>query len=124
MQFHADQCYYENPAKGAVLYGLEIPSKGGNTLFASTYAAYDRLAAALRERAERIQVLFLYDYQKNANRKAPTDWSDAPLYPSCGHRASRNRTPVPIGKSVDGRQHRRHAADAERSNDRGALSRD
>jgi taurine dioxygenase len=80
MQFHADQCYYENPAKGAVLYGVEIPSKGGNTLFASTYAAYDRLAPALRERAEGIQVLFLYDYQKNANHKAPTDWSDAPRH--------------------------------------------
>jgi taurine dioxygenase len=80
MQFHADQCYYENPAKGAVLYGIEIPSNGGHTLFASTYAAYDCLAAALRERAERIQVLFLYDYQKNANRKAPTDWPDAPRY--------------------------------------------
>jgi taurine dioxygenase len=25
MQFHADQCYYENPAKGAVLYAMEIP---------------------------------------------------------------------------------------------------
>jgi alpha-ketoglutarate-dependent taurine dioxygenase len=36
MQFHADQCYYENPAKGAVLYGIEIPSKGGNTLFSSS----------------------------------------------------------------------------------------
>ena len=80
MQFHADQCYYENPAKGAVLYGMEIPSKGGNTLFASTYAAYDSLPAGLRERAERMQVLFLYDYEKNANRKAPTDWADAPRY--------------------------------------------
>lgn len=48
MQFHADQCYYENPAKGAVLYALEIPSRGGNTLFASTGAAYDSLPEELR----------------------------------------------------------------------------
>ena len=80
MQFHSDQCYYENPAKGAVLYGMEIPSKGGNTLFASTYAAFDSLPPGLRERVERMQVLFLYDYEKNANRKAPTDWADAPRY--------------------------------------------
>lgn len=80
MQFHADQCYYENPAKGAVLYGIEVPSKGGNTLFSSTYAAYESLCPALRARVEGMQVLFLYDYEKNANRKAPSDWAGAPRY--------------------------------------------
>jgi taurine dioxygenase len=80
MQFHADQCYYENPAKGAVLYALEIPSHGGNTLFASTFAAYDSLPRDLRDQADRMQVLFLYDYEKNANRKAPSDWAGAPRY--------------------------------------------
>jgi taurine dioxygenase len=78
MQFHADQCYYENPTKAGVLYALEIPSRGGNTLFASTAAAYDSLPQDLRDAADRIEVLFLYDYEKNANRKAPTDWADAP----------------------------------------------
>jgi taurine dioxygenase len=80
MQFHADQCYYENPAKGAVLYALEIPSRGGNTLFASTIAGFDSLPRELREQALRLQVLFLYDYEKNANRKAPSDWAGAPRY--------------------------------------------
>lgn len=80
MQFHADQCYYENPAKGAVLYAIEIPSRGGNTLFASTYAAYDSLPAALKERALAMQTLFLYDYEKNANKKAPSNWKDAPRF--------------------------------------------
>ena len=80
MQFHADQCYYENPAKGAVLYGIEVPSKGGNTLFSNTYAAYESLSPALRARVEGMQVLFLYDYEKNANRKAPSDWAGAPRY--------------------------------------------
>ena len=80
MQFHADQCYYENPAKGAVLYAIEIPSRGGNTLFSSCHAAYESLPQELRDRVDRMQVLFLYDYEKNANRKAPTDWADAPRH--------------------------------------------
>lgn len=80
MQFHADQCYYEELAKGAVLYALAVPSSGGNTMFASTAAAYDSLPADLRERIGRAQVLFLYDYQKNANRRAPTQWAGAPRY--------------------------------------------
>jgi taurine dioxygenase len=80
MQFHADQVYYAEPAKAAVLYALEIPSRGGNTLFASTAASYASLPADLREQADRMQVLFLYDYEKNANRKAPTQWAGAPRY--------------------------------------------
>ncbi len=95
MQFHADQCYYENPAKGAVLHALEIPSRGGNTLFASTYAAYEFLAPDLRAQADRLQILFLYDYEKNANRKGPSNWADAPrwihpavtVHPETGRRA-------------------------------------
>jgi taurine dioxygenase len=95
MQFHADQCYYENPAKGAVLYALEIPSAGGNTLFSSSYAAYESLDPRLRAQAERMQVLFLYDYEKNANRKGPSNWADAPrcihpaviVHPETGRRS-------------------------------------
>ena len=50
MQFHADQCYYENPAKGAVLYALEIPSRGGNTLFCQHLSPpIDSLPQDLRE---------------------------------------------------------------------------
>ena len=82
-------------AKGGVLYALEIPSRGGNTLFASTHAAYESLPPDLRARAERLQVLFLYDYEKNANRKALTEWVDAPrhihpavvVHPETGRRA-------------------------------------
>lgn len=80
MQFHADQCYYENPAKGAILYAVEIPSSGGNTLFSNTYMAYESLTPELRAAADRSQILFLYDYEKNANRKAPTNWTDAPRH--------------------------------------------
>ena len=50
MQFHADQCYYENPAKGAVLYAIEIPKEGGNTLFANAYLAYETLPAGIKRR--------------------------------------------------------------------------
>jgi taurine dioxygenase len=95
MQFHIDQCYYENPAKGAVLYGMEVPSKGGNTLFSSSYAAYESLAPDVRARADRIRVLFLYDYEKNANRRAPSEWTDAPraVHPAVVvHPETRRRT--------------------------------
>ncbi len=35
MQFHSEQCYYERPGKLTMLYALEVPPVGGNTLFAN-----------------------------------------------------------------------------------------
>src|SRR5947209_10598678 len=39
MQFHTDQCHQERPAMASMLYAIEVPKTGGNTLFASAYAA-------------------------------------------------------------------------------------
>src|SRR6202035_4510972 len=41
MMFHHDMIHAEVPSKATLLYSLEIPSTGGNTLFGSGYAAYD-----------------------------------------------------------------------------------
>ena len=35
MHFHTDQCHQERPAMASMLYALEVPSTGGNTLFAN-----------------------------------------------------------------------------------------
>ena len=52
MMFHHDMIHAEVPSKGTFLYSVEIPSHGGNTLFASGYAAYDTLDPAIRARLE------------------------------------------------------------------------
>ena len=41
MHFHHDQIHAEIPHGGTLLYSLEIPTHGGDTLFADGYAAYD-----------------------------------------------------------------------------------
>jgi taurine dioxygenase len=40
------------PARATTLYSIEVPSRGGNTLFANQYAAYDDLADAMKRRIE------------------------------------------------------------------------
>ena len=52
MYFHSDQCYIENPSVGTMLYAMEIPSKGGDTIFANMFAAYDELPDGLKSRIE------------------------------------------------------------------------
>ena len=53
MMFHHDMIHTEMPSKGTLLYSVEIPSAGGNTLFASGYAAYDTLDPAIRDPSRR-----------------------------------------------------------------------
>ena len=49
-------------ARRTLLYSVEIPSAGGNTLFASGYAAYDTLDPAIRNRLEGKKALHHYNY--------------------------------------------------------------
>jgi taurine dioxygenase len=78
MQFHADQCYYETVAGGAVLYAIEVPKSGGNTMFGSTARAYKTLPADLRQRIEDRQVEFVYDYRQNAYHRPTETLKHAP----------------------------------------------
>jgi taurine dioxygenase len=80
MQFHADQCYYECPTKGAVLYALEIPSTGGNTLFASTHRAYEALPHDLKLRIEGLEALFTYDAYGNPYKRAEINVEQSPHF--------------------------------------------
>jgi taurine dioxygenase len=58
--FHQDGVYRAVPTKVTFLHALAVPSKGGNTLFASTYGAYDALPPALRARCETLEVVHTY----------------------------------------------------------------
>jgi len=58
--WHTDGSYDQEPFKATQLYALAIPSRGGDTLFASTYAAYDALPERLRQRLERLRGAYVY----------------------------------------------------------------
>ena len=47
--WHTDHSYDQIPAMGSMLYAREVPPVGGDTLFASTCAAYDTLSDGLKE---------------------------------------------------------------------------
>jgi taurine dioxygenase len=71
MHFHTDQCHQERPAMASMLYALEIPSRGGNTLFANAYLAYETLPEETKQRIEGRNALNAYDYD-NASMKRGT----------------------------------------------------
>jgi taurine dioxygenase len=63
MHFHSDQCHTEQPAMATMLYAMEIPSKGGDTLFANMYRAYETLPPDLKKKLEGRKAENVYDYQ-------------------------------------------------------------
>jgi taurine dioxygenase len=62
MWFHTDKCYRERPHRASFLYGIEIPTEGGHTKFASLYAAYDNLADDLKRRLADVMVMQGHEY--------------------------------------------------------------
>jgi len=50
MMFHSDGSYDEHPYRYTTLYALEVPSRGGNTMFADMYGAYTTLPEDLKRR--------------------------------------------------------------------------
>lgn len=48
--WHTDTSYLPEPPKATVLYAVEVPKLGGDTLFADARAAHDELPTSLRER--------------------------------------------------------------------------
>ncbi|MBM3607088.1 MAG: TauD/TfdA family dioxygenase [Alphaproteobacteria bacterium] len=69
MYFHHDQCYTPDPAIATMLYAMEIPLSGGNTLFTNMFKVYEALSPAQRALAESSSVMHVYDYQAHPTKR-------------------------------------------------------
>jgi len=95
MQFHSDQCHQERPAMASMLYAIEVPARGGNTLFANGYLAYETLPAEIRRRIDGRKALNAYDYYGAAMKRGALPAEGVPCYahpvvrthPATGRRA-------------------------------------
>jgi alpha-ketoglutarate-dependent taurine dioxygenase len=63
--FHLDHVFYDDIMKAIVLYALDVPSRGGDTVFSNGEKAYDLLPADLKRRIAPLQGRHVYDYGVN-----------------------------------------------------------
>ena len=70
--FHTDYSYLAVPARVTMLYSVEVPSKGGNTLFADMYGAYDDLPASTKRDIDDLVVLHHYGNRDDLDERSRT----------------------------------------------------
>ena len=70
--FHTDYSYLEVPARCTMLYSIQVPKKGGDTLFADQYSAYDDLPAAMKKRIDPLIALHHYGNRDDLDESSRT----------------------------------------------------
>jgi len=82
MMFHHDTIHRPDPHKATLLYSVEIPSYGGDTLFASGTAAYDTLDPAIKAKLEGRRAVNYYVYNSVVrNDKQAVDATSQAVHP-------------------------------------------
>jgi len=70
--FHTDYSYLDVPARCTMLYSVEVPKKGGDTLFADQYAAYDDLPDVMKRRIDGLVALHHYGNRDELDQASRT----------------------------------------------------
>ena len=68
--WHSDSSYLATPPLGTLLYAMECPEFGGDTLFTSTYAAYDALSEGMKRLLDPLVGVFSAELKYAGGRKS------------------------------------------------------
>ncbi|HEY5348133.1 MAG TPA: TauD/TfdA family dioxygenase [Candidatus Lustribacter sp.] len=66
VEWHFDRMHQRTPNIAAVLHAVEIPSWGGETIYANIARAYESLPAATKRKIEGLTAANLYDYDASS----------------------------------------------------------
>ena len=70
--WHSDYSYLEIPARATTLYSIQVPERGGDTLFADQAAAYDDLPDAMKQRIDGLVGLHHYGNRDDMDPQSRT----------------------------------------------------
>jgi taurine dioxygenase len=91
--WHTDTTMVAEPPMGAILYGIDVPPYGGDTMFANQYQAYDALSPAMKRLLEGLRAvhsdMHIAGPQASRNKERSTKNRD-----DDGWRETRNMHPI------------------------------
>ena len=68
--FHTDESYIAMPPKATILYGVEVPDRGGDTRYVNMQAAYDALDDTVKSKIDGRRAIHFYGKDRGG-RKVP-----------------------------------------------------
>ena len=83
--WHTDDSFMREPCSLTMLYGVIVPSRGGDTQFVNMYAAYDALPTAMKERIDGLKVIHKYQSSRQTNRVSRRPESEMKAMPEATH---------------------------------------
>lgn len=86
-RWHTDSSFREVPCLCTMLYAVEVPATGGETLFADMYRAHEALPDRLRDAVEGLQVVHSYEYSRanNPGKMDPMSAEELAKFPPVAH---------------------------------------
>ena len=71
--WHTDQMFSPSPAMATMLYALEVPSSGGDTMFTNQYLAYEALSDGMKALAGGLRTVCVGDNFRQADGRSRKD---------------------------------------------------
>lgn len=71
MRWHTDRSWRVEPALATILYGVEVPSSGGDTLFCNGTKAYDALPDDVKRRIDPLRAIHSVEYSRRTGEGGP-----------------------------------------------------
>jgi taurine dioxygenase len=99
MRWHTDRSWRPRPALATLLYGSEVPSVGGDTLYANTALAYEALPAEMKQRLDGMKIIHSVEYSRRAAGGFPATEYEKKNFPPVAHPVARTH-PVTGKKSI------------------------
>ena len=99
--FHTDYSYLDVPARATTLYSIQVPGRGGDTLFADQYCAYEDLSPSMKDLIKDLVALHHYGNRDDLDESSRTVASV--LTEEQEHRMAWVRHPVARRHPITGR---------------------
>jgi taurine dioxygenase len=83
--WHTDDSFMRAPCSLTMLYGVVVPSRGGDTQFVNMYAAYEALPPEMRARLDGLKVIHKYQSNRQTNRVSRRPAEEMAAMPEATH---------------------------------------